>query len=214
MNASTNKLSAEEIEARRRLLITHTNNSWNDDEFEAYVQDVKTIVYVPDELIEEATHAHNASYNDGDDDADADADAVVINPYQQDKEKKDARAARSKSFGSLATRQSAGAASTNNNNTINNKKGPGRPKNTKNKEGHAAGGDRKSDKYKNEQHLMKHGNRHQGIDSFMIVNNNTNNNNGISIDNDGESGGGSGGEGEGGVIVVIMKTMNEKGNEK
>ena len=94
MNASTNKLSTEEIDARRRLLFLHVNSNWSEREFEQYVYNLRRLVHIPDELVAEAMQAHlsrDVSHDEGDNDTAAyttnnqqQTTRTVTNPYAED----------------------------------------------------------------------------------------------------------------------------------
>jgi len=211
MNASTNKLSTEEIDARRRLLFSHANANWSEREFEQYVYDLRRLVHVPDELVAEAMQAHLSLSRDvAVDESNNDTAAnttnnqqqttrTVTNPYAEDAKRKEERNKARIAWGSLSSTKTT--TNKNNNTTSTNKKnGPGRPVNSKNKPGHGAGGDRKSIKYKSAQFVRENGNDHMDIQSFLIAGDNDNNNNSQygSNGNGGGGGGGSGGGGGGG----------------
>ena len=58
MNAATNKLSDEEVKARRQLvLMPVSNNVMSEDDFNTYIDNLSILVHIPDELVAEATQA-------------------------------------------------------------------------------------------------------------------------------------------------------------
>ena len=58
MNAATNKLSDEEVEARRKLLLMPvSNNAMSEDDFNTYIDNLSILVHIPDELVATATQA-------------------------------------------------------------------------------------------------------------------------------------------------------------
>ena len=57
MNDSSNKLTADEIDAWQRLLFAHADNFSTAAEFERYMSDVASVIPVPDGLLAEACNA-------------------------------------------------------------------------------------------------------------------------------------------------------------
>ena len=198
MNAATNKLSDEEVKARRQLvLMPVSNNAMSEDDFNTYIENLSILVHIPDELVAEATQAFvsaRARVDNNEAATTTNQQQQAHNPYLRDAQKKQARIEHNKRWGSLA----GGTSTTISNATSKNKKnnGAGRPVNSKNKPGHKAGGDRKSNKFQNDQQMKRNGNNNQNIASFMVGGNN--NNNHEQGGDDGGGGGGGGGSGGGG----------------
>ena len=59
MNSDTAKLSDDEINARRRLLLNHVIHLKSEDELEQCLSDVQALVHVPDRLLADAHDAFN-----------------------------------------------------------------------------------------------------------------------------------------------------------
>ena len=150
MNSGNPKLSAEEASARRRLLMEIVAHLPSEEVVNYYVATLRELVPIPDELRAEAiAFFHEArerkaeEARDGEDQGDDEEEVVLLkpavsNPYaSKPKEKKVAKVFR------IADGLYRGG------DTPPKKKGRGkggkggRPKGSKNKEGHRAGGNRK-----------------------------------------------------------------------
>ena len=67
MNADTAKITDEETDARRRLLLDQVRRLSSEDELDQYLSDIQALIHVPDALIAEANDAYYTAQADRED---------------------------------------------------------------------------------------------------------------------------------------------------